>query len=253
MSSILKLNLRKQELLLDENGYRQWQVVEAPLFIPSERVTLVLCDVWDHHWCRGAEERLEKMLPRMNSIVKAARQVGTLIVHAPSETMDFYKDTPARLRVLAITPVAPPKDREMVEPALPVDAADGGCDTVDNYAGVDKQVWTRQHPAIEINQELDAITDNGRELYSLIQQKGIQQLILLGVHTNMCILNRSFAIKQMVRWRQNIALMRDLTDAMYNPASAPYVSHVQGTQLVIDFIEKHWCPTLSSTDILPLA
>ena len=134
---------------------------------------------------------------------------------------------------------------------LPIDASDGGCDTTGNIAGVDKNVWTRQNAAIEIDQALDFITDNGRELFSLIQQRHIKQLVIFGVHTNMCILNRSFAIKQMVRWGQNIALMRDLTDAMYNPASPPYVDHDTGTQLVIDFIEKHWCPTLSSTDFLP--
>ena len=38
------------------------------------------------------------------------------------------------------------------------------------------------------------------------------------MHTNMCILDRTFSIKQMVRWGVDIALVRDLTDAMYNPA-----------------------------------
>ncbi len=60
----------------------------------------------------------------------------------------------------------------------------------------------------------------------------------MGVHTNMCVLNRSFGIKQMVRWRVPVALVRDLTDAMYNPARAPYVDHDAGTQLVIGYIER---------------
>ena len=72
----------------------------------------------------------------------------------------------------------------------------------------------------------------------------------MGVHTNMCVLNRSFAIKQMVRWGVNIALVRDLTDTMYNPAMPPYVSHDEGTQLVIGYIEKFWCPSVSSDDLL---
>jgi hypothetical protein len=65
----------------------------------------------------------------------------------------------------------------------------------------------------------------------------------------MCILNRSFGIKQMVRWGVNVALVRDLTDAMYNPAMSPYVSHEAGTQLVIGYIERFWCPTVVSTDL----
>jgi hypothetical protein len=165
--------------------------------------------------------------------------------------MSFYKDTPARQRILGVPQVNPPEELDKVDPPLPIDATEGGCDTIDNAAGVDRQVWTRQHESIEIDQTRDVISDNGGEIYSLIKLRGIRQIVLMGVHTNMCILNRSFAIKQMVRWGQNIALIRDLTDTMYNPASPPYVKHEKGTQLVIDYIEKHWCPTVSSTDFLP--
>jgi hypothetical protein len=54
----------------------------------------------------------------------------------------------------------------------------------------------------------------------------------------------------MVRWGVNIALARDLTDTMYNPAVRPYVSHEEGTRLVIEFIEKHWCQTILSEDLV---
>jgi len=71
----------------------------------------------------------------------------------------------------------------------------------------------------------------------------------MGVHTNMCVLNRSFGIKQMIKWGVEIALVRDLTDTMYNPARAPYVSHAEGTRLVVEYIEKFWCPTIGSEDL----
>ena len=45
-------------------------------------------------------------------------------------------------------------------------------------------------------------------------------------------------------------LVRDLTDAMYNPQRAPYVSHAEGTELVIQYIEKYWCPTARSSDLM---
>lgn len=72
----------------------------------------------------------------------------------------------------------------------------------------------------------------------------------MGVHTNMCVLNRPFAIKQMARWGVDVMLVRDLTDTMYNPARPPYVSHEEGTRLVVEFIEKFWCPTIASADLL---
>jgi len=45
-------------------------------------------------------------------------------------------------------------------------------------------------------------------------------------------------------------LVRDLTDAMYNPEDPPHVSHDEGTQLVIEYIEKFWCPTTTSAGLL---
>lgn len=54
----------------------------------------------------------------------------------------------------------------------------------------------------------------------------------------------------MVRWGMPIALIRDVTDTLYNPARPPYVSHEEGTRLVVAYIEKFWCPTVSSDDLL---
>jgi hypothetical protein len=42
-----------------------------------------------------------------------------------------------------------------------------------------------------------------------------------------------------------VALVRDLTDAMYNPARPPYVSHADGTRLVIEYIEIVWIKSLT--------
>jgi hypothetical protein len=71
-----------------------------------------------------------------------------------------------------------------------------------------------------------------------------------GVHANMCVLNRTFAIRQMTKWGVRCLLVRDLTDAMYNPLRHPVVSHERGTELVIEHIEKYWAPTVSSVDLV---
>jgi hypothetical protein len=136
---------------------------------------------------------------------------------------------------------------EREDPPLPVDAADGGTDTGEPTW---HQAWSRQHPSIHIDQDRDGISDQGREVYSFLRGEGRGRLLIMGVHTNMCVLNRSFAIKQMVRWGLEVALLRDLTDAMYNPARPPYVGHEEGTRLVVEYIEKFWCPTILSEDLL---
>ena len=72
----------------------------------------------------------------------------------------------------------------------------------------------------------------------------------MGVHTNMCVLNRTFAIKQMTKWGVRCVLVRDLTDSMYNPKDRPFVAHDRGTGLVIEHIEKYWAPTVLSADLV---
>jgi len=244
---LLPLRLRSQKLIQDDRGYNTWQTTFEEKEVPASATALLLCDVWDNHHCRGAVERLEVMLPRMNAVVRAARDMGVQIVHAPSETMDFYADHPGRQRVLAAPTIELPPVRNLPEPPLPIDASDGGDDT---GGGPGYKAWSRQHPAIEIDSERDVISDNGPEILTYLLPRGLQQLLIMGVHTNMCILNRTFAIKAMVRRGLPIALVRDLTDTMYNPALPPYVAHAEGTRLVVEFIEKFWCPTVLSDDIL---
>ena len=96
----------------------------------------------------------------------------------------------------------------------------------------------------------DLISDDGREIYSVLREHGIDTVMMMGVHANMCILNRSFGIRQLTKWGIHCILVRDLTDAMYNPASRPHVSHAAGTELVIEYIEKYWAPSVVSDEFL---
>jgi nicotinamidase-related amidase len=182
----------------------------------------------------------------MEPFLAAARRNKLLIIHAPSDTMAFYADAPQRKAILAFGKRATPTPLEITDPPLPIDDSDGGCDTSgDKFY----KAWKRQHPGLTIAPN-DLISDNGQEVYAALQARGITHLLVAGVHTNMCILNRSFAIRQMTKWGLKCILIRDLTDAMYDPADRPFVSHDAGTQLVIEHIERHWAPTVTSTELL---
>ena len=210
---------------------------------------LVLCDMWDHHWCKGAEDRVGTLAAKIAPVVERLRANGVLIIHAPSETMEFYKDHPARLAMLSIPQVEPPHALDLTAPPLPIDDSDGGCDTPDNPLKPNTRVWTRENSAIRIAPG-DLVSDQGQEVYSALRQRDIRTLLIAGVHTNMCVLNRGFAIKQMTKWGVRCVLIRDLTDAMYNPQLAPHVTHAQGTELVIEYIEQYWAPTTTSPELL---
>jgi hypothetical protein len=54
----------------------------------------------------------------------------------------------------------------------------------------------------------------------------------------------------MVKWDVRTVLVRDLTDSLYNPQMKPMVTHDKGTQLVIEYIEQNWCPTIESKSLM---
>lgn len=228
---------------VDVRVRRQTESVDK---IEPAKTAIIVCDMWDKHWCRGATERVGGLVKKMNPVLEAARARGVLIIHAPSETMDFYKDAPQRLAMLSIPRVTPSPVLDVKDAPLPIDDKDGGCDTEgDSFY----KAWKREHPGLTVGPD-DLISDNGAEVYSALKQRGITDLLVMGVHTNMCILNRTFAIKQMTKWGVKCTLVRDLTDAMYDPKDAPHVAHDQGTELVVEHIEKYWCPTMKSDDLV---
>jgi len=227
-------------------GSNVWEAARFEREFSTRETAIVICDMWDNHWCAGATRRVNELAHKMEPVLETCRAAGILIVHAPSETMDFYKDYPQRHAIQLLTPVTPPTSLALTSPALPIDDSDGGCDTPGDK---EHQAWTRENPLLSIKAN-DVISDNGEEIYSLLEHKGIKNLFVMGVHANMCILNRTFAIKQMTNWGISCVLVRDLSDAMYNPRSQPYVTHAEGTELVIEYIEKHWCPTTLSGDLV---
>ncbi|HKQ40384.1 MAG TPA: PVC-type heme-binding CxxCH protein [Verrucomicrobiae bacterium] len=240
-------------LTLETRSRKGGDARTASVQIDPRGTAIVICDMWDQHWCKGATERVAEMAPRMNEVVNAARERGIFIIHAPSETMEFYKDTPQRKRALEAPVAKAPAEigrwrrlEQQKEPALPIDDSDGGCDDVPQCKGGPPYPWKRQIATITIGPN-DAISDNGQEVYNLLQQQSRSNVIVMGVHANMCVLGRSFAIRQMVANGKNVFLMRDMTDTMYCSRMRPFTNHFRGTDLVVQHIEKYWCPSITST------
>lgn len=222
------------------------KAVEFDEPVDPRHSAIILCDMWDKHWCQGANTRVALLVKRCGPLLEKARASGMLVIHAPSETMDFYKDAPQRKAILALPRVEPPKPLDRTAPPLPIDDSDGGCDTPGDKA---HKAWTRQHAGIVIG-PADLISDQGCEVYSALRARQIRHLFVMGVHTNMCILNRTFAIRQMTKWGVPCILLRDMTDAMYDPQDRPFVSHSRGTELVVEYIERYWCPSTTSDHLL---
>lgn len=260
----IKLSLRSQALervqYVTQTREESWQ---------SAQTAVIVCDMWDAHHCYRAVLRENQMVPRMETLLTQLRNQGVTIIHAPSSCVDAYADHGARKRVADVPIVKPPEGINAwchsipAEEAVkyPLDQSDGGeDDTPEEHAawadslaakGLNpKAPWKKQHEGLTIDPQRDFISDQGDEVWSILQSKGIKNVILVGVHTNMCVLGRPFGLRQLAKNGVNVVLMRDLTDSMYNPKAWPYVSHQEGTALIIGHIERHVCPTISSEQIL---
>lgn len=237
---------------------------------PASRTAFIVCDVWDKHHSLNAVQRLAEFAPRLNRVLHEARRRGAIIIHSPSDCMPAYEQHPARKRVGEIPQLANAPEgiadwcsripsEELA--AWPVDQSDGGDDDEAaehaRWAAELQQLgrnpalpWQAQSPVITIDPERDLITDRGDEVWRILQHHGIENVVLTGVHTNMCVLGRPFGLRQMVRQGRQVVLMRDMTDCMYNPQRWPFVDHFTGNDLVISHVERFVCPTVTSDQVI---
>ncbi|MDG2123979.1 MAG: isochorismatase family protein, partial [Verrucomicrobiales bacterium] len=235
---------------------------------PAE-TAFVICDMWDSHHSVTAVRRVNEFAPRLNRVLAHARSRGATIVHSPSDCMDAYADHPARENALA-TPTAPGTHADIAtwchriptEQAAryPIDQSDGGEDespwendqwtaTLKTQGRNPGTPWLRQNALLDITGS-DFIAAEGDIVWNVLHARGIKHVVLAGVHTNMCVLGRPFGLRRMVAAGMDTVLLRDATDVMYNPARWPYVSHFTGIDLVIEHIETHVCPTITTDQFI---
>jgi len=246
---MMKISVQKR-VPSDLGGGAYMVVNEIQQWNPKE-TAIIICDMWNQHWCKGATGRVAEMAPILNNVVSLAREKGVLIVHAPSSCMPYYENHPARKLAQKYNSkknqvFAGKADLLDTEKGAvwPINQDDGGCDCAIECK--QRNAWERQIDAIEIK-NLDAITDSGVEAAGLFQAKGIKNVILMGVHENMCVINRPFALRSMVRLGMNAVVMRDLTDAMYDSKEWPVVSHFTGNSLMTEYIETYIAPSIVSS------
>ncbi|MDR1960469.1 MAG: isochorismatase family protein [Planctomycetaceae bacterium] len=229
---------------------------------PSE-TAIIICDMWDQMPCIPVEARANELAKEIEKVITAARDQGVLIIHAPSGDLeDFDKNYPEKPQARETSKEfrkgfgnakhwdawehSSPEEEGV---RFPVEVGDGGCQRPECK---DRTFSARQSRFITIKDN-DVLTDDFVEIKDYTKAKGIKNIILMGVHTNMCIIGRPFGLRAMKKAGYNVTLMRDMTDVSYNndfpqTVTWPNVDHFAGLELVVEHIEKYICPTLLSTD-----
>ena len=220
-------------------------------------LAVIICDMWaDEPRCVSARARADDIARRMNPVVSRLRARGALIIHAPAGCLDFYRDASARRNAIDAPHHHAPVpfdwndwngDRESELPPALTESGLCSCDTVAPCRPADEvpRPGTRQTPLVEIHDH-DALTDDGQEVYNLLEERGIDDVIVMGVHTNRCILGRPYGIRQLVYLGKRPVLCRDLTDSFHRDPRG----HAWGDEYMAVHIARHWCPVTTSADLL---
>ena len=223
----------------------------------SAQSALIICDMWDTVQCVSAARRAAALASRINDVAAGVRREGGLIIHAPAGCMDFYAGTAARERARQAPPVQSPvpvdwherdPSRESPLPASLADDTPCSCEPGDGEPCTTIEPpypWTHQIDSIEIASS-DAVTDDGNELFALLEARSIEHVIVTGVHSNRCVLGRPYGIRQLAYWGKSPILCRDLTDSYHRDRRG----HQWGNEQMIAHIERHWCPTVTSDQLV---
>ena len=80
-----KLRMSLQQIVPSDVDTGKFVRTNDIQFWNPKETAIIICDMWNQHWCKGATERVAEMAPFMNNVVSIAREKGILIVHAPSD------------------------------------------------------------------------------------------------------------------------------------------------------------------------
>ena len=70
----LRLKLRTRVETFKGSG--EWDEVSLLKEVPVAQVAIIVCDMWDKHWCDGATERCGALAEKMAPVIMAARAKG---------------------------------------------------------------------------------------------------------------------------------------------------------------------------------
>lgn len=217
--------------------------------IKTERIDpakcgVVIVDMWNYHWCLTAGERVRAMTPRMNRALEGARKLGMKVIWAPTDVADLYLGKPQRERAMA----AEDKPIARVRSLPWHGTLGGGCVCGPGISCETIWGWDGMHPDLVVADQDYIVGADADGMYALCMKLGVSHLIYMGVHTNMCVLGKGPAIKNMYDAGFACVLARDLTDALthYDPRTG--FTPDDGTARVVSDLAQSDVPSINMAD-----
>jgi nicotinamidase-related amidase len=201
--------------------------------------------MWNFHWCMTASERVAAMVPRMNAVLEVARKRGTLVIWNPSDVVTAYSGYPQYEKAVGVKLQPVPEKREAVKAKFT--APIGKCLCGSGLPCVVNYGWDGMNPDFIIG-ENDIFSASTGEIYSLLAERGITNVIYMGVHTNMCVFGKPGALSHLWKAGLNCYLARDLNDAFTTYDSANDYTPDKGTAEIDENLQLGGVPLLNMGD-----
>jgi nicotinamidase-related amidase len=214
----------------------------SPVELNPSKTAIIVIDMWNYHWCMTASERVAAMVPRMNTVLDAARRQGMQVIWNPSDVVTAYAGYPQYEKAIAVEHRKTPGKRKDI--SVRFTARVGACMCGPGLPCKGNYGWDGMNPDLTIG-ENDLFSSSTDEIYSLLAERGITDIIYMGVHTNMCVFGKPGALSKMWKASFRCFLARDLNDAFthYNPA-AGYTPD-KGTTEINENLQKGGVPCIN--------
>jgi alpha-L-fucosidase 2 len=216
--------------------------VEERMILKPEKTAIIVVDMWNYHWCVTTSERVSAMVPRMNRVLSIARGLGMQVVWNPSDVVTVYSGYSQYERAVSVKVRPAPR----VRPAISVKftAPVGRCMCGDGINCKVNYGWDGMNPDLIIEDD-DLFSSSTNEIYSLLTERGITDIIYMGVHTNMCVFGKPGAMSEMWRAGFNCFLARDLNDAGTTYAPQRDYTLDKGTTEINENLQKAGIPCIN--------
>lgn len=259
--SSIKIDIRRLIRSFDDNLMDKREYHTQQLKLDPERTAVIVSDMWAKHWCDGATRRVDELASQMNELLVYLRDEGLQIIFCPSGTEEYYNNSylkqQAKLDEYKSFLTDYSNDmylfNENIIPDIQsrIDPNRIQCDCSLTKCDSTNKPWKNEGQISKLKIEKDDIlTFDETTIISYLQCKNYTHVLMMGVHANMCVIYRSFGLKQLRMAGLTPIIVRDMTDSMTPREEAPYQDHFTALDYTIRFIEEYICPSTTSASLM---
>ena len=237
------LSLRKHEQFFVNDTVLER--IEKEKIYNTNEIAILVIGMWSSHQCLVTDKKLQELSPKVDLFLKKARTNNMKVIFGSSSLTKLPKYKSLRDNMKNI-PFANLVDKGLNFPPIPFNDSDDGI----NERNPDfKRGDVDMNPLIEIS-NTDSMTDNSKELLNYLYHHKIKLCLIVGVHTNMCVLDRPYGMKNIARYGFPMAIVRDLADPMIKPDGIIIKDRDVALEKIIHYVEQYFAPSIDSRDIM---